>query len=258
MAIVSMNVSVNGPGTIPLGAIIPVGNVGAWALPASGEIKDGFVRCDGAAFPAGSHPSFTGNIPDLTDSRFLQGSNTVGGTGGANSKTLATAELPAHTHNNTLSNATVASSSHTHDMKHNHQWVWMTSDDQRGEMNAYTEVNPSKDVFASGRRVFYHYTEGIASSADNVRSYVGPEQFRDQPYFTSRAIASRNSSIPYNQKNDGVNYDWIKPENITYKDNTGTPSGSTTVSITNANTGSGTAFDIRPQYFGVVYLMRVI
>jgi microcystin-dependent protein len=189
MAIVSMMLSVNGPGTVPLGAIIPVGNVGAWALPASGEIKDGFALCDGTTFPAGSHPSFAGNRPNLSDSRFLQGSSSVGGTGGANSKTLVTAELPAHTHSidhNHANATTTSAGAHTHDIP-------------------YTFLYQGTAIYPQTAGNGLSYNGSTASAGAHTHDI-------DLPNFTG----------------------------------------------TSGSVGSGTAFDIRPQYFGVVYLMRVI
>lgn len=78
-----------GPGMVPIGAIIPIGDAGAWALPASGAIKDGYALCDGQVKPVGSAAGLAANLPDLTDNRFLNGSVSanIGTLGGANSKT---------------------------------------------------------------------------------------------------------------------------------------------------------------------------
>jgi len=203
MPIVSMMLSVNGPGTVPLGAIIPVGNVGAWALPASGEIKDGFALCDGTTFPAGSHPSFAGNRPNLSDSRFLQGSSSVGGTGGANSKTLATAELPAHTHTMT----------HTHSIDHDHGSVNTNTTGAHTHNVSYVLLLGGSVQMPQPDGANAAWTQPTSSAGDHSHSV-------DLPNFTGTSGAASNS--------------------------------------TTSSVGSGTAFDIRPQYFGVVYLMRVI
>jgi hypothetical protein len=218
MAIVSMMLSVNGPGTVPLGAIIPVGDVGAWALPASGEIKDGFALCDGTAFPAGSHPSFAGNRPNLSDSRFLQGSSSVGGTGGANSKTLATAELPAHTH-------TMA---HVHSIEHNHG---------------------SADTGYAGTHshwIIYDY----GTPPNNYLTWNGGPGALGGPELSTVYSPIDNNTV-VKTDSQGSHYHSVDLPNFT--GNSGAASNSTTSSV-----GSGTSFDIRPQYFGVVYLMRVI
>jgi microcystin-dependent protein len=201
MAIVSMMLSVNGPGTVPLGAIIPVGNVGAWALPASGEIKDGFALCDGTSFPSGSHPSFAGNRPNLSDSRFLQGSSSVGGTGGANSKTLATAELPAHTHS----------------IEHDH-----------GSVNTNTTGAHQHNILNS------------SAFPGNIDDGAGGSSF---DVYNNATFGGNASGIDMITTSNGNHFHTVDLPNFTG---------------TSGSVGSGTAFDIRPQYFGVVYLMRVI
>lgn len=77
----------SGPGYVPIGAIMAIGDAGAWALPASGAIKDGYALCNGQAKPAGSAVGLAATLPDLTDDRFLNGSTAVGGTGGTTAKT---------------------------------------------------------------------------------------------------------------------------------------------------------------------------
>jgi hypothetical protein len=214
-----MLVSVNGPGTIPLGAVISIGNPGAWALPAAGEIKDGYALCNGQAFPAGSSPLFSGTMPNLSDSRFLQGSSSVGGTGGANSKTLATAELPAHTH-------TMA---HTHGIDHDHP-------------NASTGSSGDHDhrilsPFGGAGNEYLSWNTG----PDN--NYAGPE-------------LNATNSPPDNFSLVRTEYLGSHTHSLDLPNFTGT-SGAASNSTTSP-VGSGTSFDIRPQYFNVVYLMRVI
>jgi hypothetical protein len=78
-----------GPGSVPVGTIIAIGDSGAWALPASGAIKEGWALCNGQVKPVGSAVGLAANLPDLTDDRFLSGSTAAGGTGGATSKTTS-------------------------------------------------------------------------------------------------------------------------------------------------------------------------
>ena len=191
MPVVSMIVSVSatGAGIVPLGAIVPVGNTSGWALPSSGQIKDGYVLCNGQSFPSGSDPAFSGTAPNLTDDRFLQGSSSVGGTGGANTKTLTTTELPAHTHSIEHDHGSVSTNTtgaHSHDISY-----------------TYTVTGPITIPQAVGSAVNATVQTG---SAGNHAHTV------DLPNFTG----------------------------------------------TSGSAGSGTGFDIRPKYFNVVYLMRVV
>jgi hypothetical protein len=96
------DINFEGPGTIPLGSIIPV--VDAYSnvtVPASGVVDSrGFQYCDGAALSGESllGTGLSGNTPNLTDGRFLRGSTVSGTTGGNSSISLSVNNIPAHTH----------------------------------------------------------------------------------------------------------------------------------------------------------------
>lgn len=96
------------------GAGIPTGLISMWSG-AIGSIPTGWALCDG-----------TNGTPNLVD-RFVVaagGSLAVGATGGQNSTTLSTANLPAHTHS--FSGTTNSQGDHSHsgttstDGAHNH------------------------------------------------------------------------------------------------------------------------------------------
>jgi microcystin-dependent protein len=81
------------------GATIPAGLISMWSG-SIGSIPSGWYLCDGS-----------NGTPNLTD-RFIVGAGStyaVNGTGGANSVTLTTNNLPAHTHT-----ATVTDPAHSH------------------------------------------------------------------------------------------------------------------------------------------------
>lgn len=216
---VNLSAPVNeGRGVVPLGAVIAVGNIASWALPAAGAIKDGYALCNGQAFPSGSNTLFTGNMPNLSDERFLQGSSSVGGTGGANSKTLATAELPAHTH-------TMA---HTHSIEHDHE----SATTNLAGFHSHSIVNP----YNSGVNGYLTWNGGPGTlGGPELSTVLSP---------TDNAFMVGTDAAPSHAHT-------VDLSNFT--GTSGAASNATTSSV-----GSGTAFDIRPQYFNVVYLMRVI
>jgi microcystin-dependent protein len=102
----------------------------------------GWLNCDGSAVSRTTYADLfavtsttygvgngttTFNLPDLrgripvgldnmggTDAGRLSVANTLGGTGGTETHTLTSAQIPAHSHGNTLSNATVAALTHSH------------------------------------------------------------------------------------------------------------------------------------------------
>ena len=189
----NVHVAGNGKGIVPVGAVIAIANSAAWSLPGANAIKDGYALCNGQAFPSGSNPAFTGTMPNLSDERFLQGSTSSGTTGGANTVTLAIANLPAHTHgidHNHASASTSSAGSHQH------------------------STNTGFQVYVGGGGVGITFGD----------SYAGINQYN--PVTSSAGNHDHTIDLP----------------NFTG---------------TSGSTGSGTAFDIRPKYFNVVYVMRV-
>lgn len=78
----------------------------------------GWYVCDGSALNLPGSPIFNGAgryLANLSDDRFLMGSTAAGSTGGQNSVTLLTANLPSHTHDLAHSHGT-----HTHSITHDH------------------------------------------------------------------------------------------------------------------------------------------
>lgn len=67
----------SGIGVLPIGSVIPVADAGAWGVPGASEIRQGFALANGVAYPPGSHPTLTGNRPNISDGRFLM-NGTVG------------------------------------------------------------------------------------------------------------------------------------------------------------------------------------
>jgi hypothetical protein len=188
----TLNTSTNG--IVPVGSVIAIANTAVWSLPAAGQIKDGFALCNGQSVPAGAHPLLTGTLPDLSDERFIQGSTASGTTGGANTKTLTTTELPSHTHSINHDHDSVTTSSagnHEHSTNTGHQF-------DGGSGGTGFTVGPT---YNGGNR-FNPNTSTAGAHTHTV----------DLPNFTG----------------------------------------------TSGSTGTGSAFDIRPKYFNVVYVMRVL
>lgn len=238
-----VNIAGNGRGIIPLGAIIPMtsGFTNAMAIPSSGTVSNGFIRCDGAAIPGGN--TVQGTTPNLTGSIYLRGASTYGGTGGNNTTTLAEANLPAHTHVNTLTNNTVATSNHTHNYAHVHEWANTAVNTvvgvnyQNVRTNATADYNTTSTA-SQNNGIFYGYPDSQPTGVSNSNStgfYLSQSGLND--WFTSGVASGIN----------GTGGSAL----------TAGPSATTTVTLTNASIGSGTAFSNEPNYINVIYLMRV-
>ena len=211
------------PGSVPIGSIVAMGDVGAWALPASGAIKDGWALCNGQVKPVGSAAGLAANLPDLTDDRFLNGSSAVGGTGGATSKT--TTGIAASFAKNLLNSDQIG---HIHGMQHIHQWANNTS----GSGYEYY----SYDALGSATAFGTASASNLIASGSNWRL----QQFTNYGalnWFTKGARTVGDTSD--RTHTDAQTVSWLAG-----------PTVSTTVT-------QGTISDIRPKYFNVVYLMRV-
>lgn len=107
-------------GRVPLGGVIPVvstftaSNNGGGSpsdlsllTPASGSVSaDGFMRCDGVEITDPLSPFIGRYVPNISDDRFIQGSNSsstlsvvYGANNGNNTVTLTVPEMPSHNHN---------------------------------------------------------------------------------------------------------------------------------------------------------------
>jgi len=122
---------VNGAGTFPEWAVSAdphnAGMLVCWAG-AAGSVPAGWLLCDGASVATATYPDLhtaigyvyggagaNFNLPDLVD-RFVRGQSTqTAATGGADSLTLSTAQMPTHTHTATPS---VTDPGHDHDLIH--------------------------------------------------------------------------------------------------------------------------------------------
>jgi len=116
--ITSANITntLTGPGVVPVGtmlAVVPTFNANSWQPPATGVIKDGYMRADGGTVPACADCIIPAGsvLPDMR-TKYPKGGSTSGTAGGANTVTIASSNLPTHTHG--YSTTTGTEGSHTH------------------------------------------------------------------------------------------------------------------------------------------------
>lgn len=124
-------------GLVPVGSVIAVMShlSGVASLPASGVASNGWMRCDGSVIPSGQ--TLSGTLPDLTSGRFIYGTSGAGagnnplsgGTGGTNSVTITSANLPTHTHtiDHTHSAGTISGTAASANTDHYHNYQFSTS-----------------------------------------------------------------------------------------------------------------------------------
>lgn len=222
-------------GQIPLGAVIATfpNLTGAFTTTATTtpDPATGFVLCQGQTLASG--PMSGQVVPNINNSVFLRGSTTSGGTGGASTVSLASGNIPGHTHTFT-SSTSVASSSHTHNFSHDHIWSTQSSSNNK----TLASSNTASTDCSSGS-IYSTDTGVIVDNTGSSVSVVG--------HPVSPLTGSRYTSGVADNANSGTGS----------SASTGSASASTTVSGTTDSTGSGTAFSIIPPYINTVYVMRV-
>lgn len=143
---------------------------------------DGWYVCDGSELNLPGSRFFDGSsrfLPNLTNSRFLMGSNASGVPGGQNSVTLVTANLPGHTHTIDHDHGT-----HTHTIDHNHGSV-TTGVHSHG---VYRDNGSSSPGNA------FKWTSGTNSGTQNSSTAVGVSV--DLPNFTGSSGSSPSINLP--------------------------------------------------------------
>jgi microcystin-dependent protein len=115
---------------------VPVGFIGMWSG-STATVPTGWALCDG-----------TNGTPDLRD-RFIVGAGStyaVGATGGANTVTLTTSQIPSHSHDISSVGVTNTVGAHTHaytDPGHFHTSTWSNIND----FNQGSATPPGAEAF---------------------------------------------------------------------------------------------------------------
>ena len=157
-------------GVVPLGGMIPVmpsTHVNAWTPPASGVIKDGFMRADGTLISAANVsagcvlPQGTA-LPDMT-LRYVKGGSISGSALATtfNSLTISSnASIPTMSASNVTTNA---SSAHTHSMAHGHSATGTQSANHNHTANSHNHAGN----WYTGGASLNHTHSGTSESGGN-------------------------------------------------------------------------------------------
>jgi hypothetical protein len=250
----------SGRGILPVGAIIAMNTnlTGVTAVTATTAADaNGFVVCGSVTQPQiivdPTSPLNGQTIPNLNDSYFLMGASSSGSTGGANSTTLTTTQLPAHTHtidhghsdSYALSNNTVAGSGHTHTIAHVHQVAYGYSTGSGYSLISKTARTGSSLSFNNGSTSIGTMVTDVTSTGEDI---TGGNTF-------SRVTATTATYYSSGATDDSGN-----------ASNSGTPSATSTVTLSGSVTshlgssgssGTGSSYDSRPKFFAVRFIMRI-
>ena len=231
----SSNITINSLSSDALGEFIPNGgiisidlNISGVQIPASGEVLNGYMLCDGSAIPNGY--TMSGFVPNLNSDVFLMGSTQSGvGNINSNNRQLTLDQLPVHSHTVSFStnnaggfsvNSGNESSNHNHNVNNlpNH----------RHGLGAL-------DGFGIG----------------NSRNYTGGTQ----PIFAKDGRNSRDARFNSSALAPNVFANSASDNHVHGVNNVGNHAHNLNTTLSNA--GSSDAIEFSPVYYNVVFLIAV-
>jgi microcystin-dependent protein len=253
--------------TTALSAALPTGVIMLWSGSIA-SVPSGWALCNG-----------TSGTPDLRD-RFVVGAGTtyaVNATGGANTVTLDTTQIPSHTHTGSGTTAS-ANVDHTHsgttstvDINHTHTGSGTTggqnanhghsgSTDAQGLHQHTLATAPSEN--ASPR---YPWGQNNATAGQEKQTsggvYVAPLPFSSQEgihnHNVSTDIQNADHGHAYSFTSSAMSANNTHNHTVTTGGMSANADHTHTFSFTSAATGGGAAHENRPPYYALAYIMKV-
>jgi microcystin-dependent protein len=224
--------------------LAPVGSIASYLGTTD---PDGWVICDGAqrGNSDGKYNALinlsigTGTINgtytplNLTD-KFMRQKNTdnIGNSGGTNSLTLTTANMPVHNHAITVDNGNAAHShtgnTNSGNASHGHTASTTSNGDHAHQSQSYNATS---------------YVSGTSYDAPLYYTYIWRSgDLWKYPWTTTNGAHSHSVSVT---NSDASHSHGIPSDNTTHNHD-----------ASSGNTGSGTAIDPRPPWYAVNYILK--
>jgi hypothetical protein len=244
----------SGFGFTPIGGMIVVmpniDAVNAWQPPASSTIKDGFMRADGTTINAGHVSSgcklAVGTVLPNMIQKYPKGNTTSGSTGGANTVTITSANLPTHTHGTgTLANAAEAAHTHTKsggvsaEGAHYHASVALS-----GTLVNEAELAHTHESALPAHR---HFIRSRSTSTDGSHSHGSPA------FWAGGDNAHRGGTYTASQANGAADSPWYLPADGSHAHSWGGSWSNESSSVVAGpdGDGSGNTYQDGVGYWGV-------
>ena len=230
---------------------IPAGVIVMWSGTIA-TIPAGWALCDG-----------TGGTPDLTD-KFIVGANTgtEGNTGGANSRTLTTANLPTHSHS--ISSFSVSSGNnnvgHTHSGSTGNQSVTHTHSGTTGTVSAWHTHNGTTGFQNANHNhgASFQTVTGPDLQSGSNRNWYGYGNTGNQSHSHSHGFYTGNPSANHTHAITTGGNSANHTHNITTGFNSANHTHSLTIPVkTTTSIGSGTSFDNRPTFYALAFIQKL-
>jgi len=185
------------PGGVPIGgvvAVVPNIHANLWQPPATGVIKDGFMRANGAAVPACSDCKIpTGTVlPDMVG-KYIKGGTSSNTVTTRATVTLTAANIPAITKSSLVSTGALNSSgvaiTHTHPAYHTHGTSDTTSTHTHTATHTHS-ISPSQDGM-------HTHTLDLNGNSSHSHTAQGPAGHS----LSKNSIGSQPITFAFNQTN---------------------------------------------------------
>jgi microcystin-dependent protein len=222
---------------------IPSGLIAVWSGSIA-SIPAGWVLCNGA-----------NGTPDLRD-RFVVGaggSYAVDATGGANTVTLATTEIPGHTHTGT----TASDGAHTHNVSGNTSNTGAHTHNVSGNTSntgAHTHTGSTSNTGAHTHTLTLNQVLGnvsqIALGQFNsvAQNFTTSSSGAHSHNFTTNSDGAHSHTLSGTADSAGAHSHTLS--------GTAASAGDHTHAFTTASTGGGGAHENRPPFYALAYIMK--
>lgn len=219
-----------------LAARLPAGMITMWSGSIS-TVPAGWALCNGS-----------NGTPDLRN-RFVVGAGStysVGDTGGSNSVTLTTAQMPSHNHGGSVGSGG----------QHNHGGSTGNSSPSTNSSGSHSHSGSTNSTGSHAHNIERHGQAG-SGSVTRLNSDSISNDNSSQGSWSSFSTALRTASAGSHSHSLSINSGGSHSHTVNSHSHSISNSGTHTHSLTINSTGGGNSHENRPPYFAIAYIMKL-